>query len=232
MGPSQGSPDGLLDFLRADLKQLTVRLGVQFRQPLLPAPPPNSLLRARYIRIQVASPPPKRTDGTAWDAGLVVNGGALFDRDRPPADGQVFPLGGIAPLSQPEPETIVLDRWVAVPVVPPTQALTRTVAFGSNDPTTTPLSFSSSFYPEFRIDGTVVAVAGITYYTQGDLVFDRSLDIAKDGHWIAVSLERFFPPERASADYIVRVRSDPFGASVVATDAEPMFPVTVAWNGG
>jgi hypothetical protein len=219
----------VLDFLSADRGHLTFRLGVQFRDPLQPAPAPESLLPARYVRLQVASPPPGRVDGTAWDDGLVVTGGGPFKRaDQPPKDGRVDPLGGIAPLGQPDPKTIVFDRWFAVPAVPPTRALTRTFAMGTANPAIRPLSFLSVPYPDPRINGKRLAVAGVDYYSETKIEFDREVDSA-DGDWIvAVSLDRFFPPERASADYIVRV-FPPRELSTEQRAAAPEFPINVAW---
>jgi len=124
----------------------------------------------------------------------------------------------------------VFDRWLAVPAVLPAQALTRTFAFGSADPATTPLSFLSAFYPGQRT-GTV---AGVAYYTEGDLVFDRELDTAVDGMYFAVSLSRFFPPERVNADYIVRVTNPvpkpPTGTSRLGVIAASRIPITHAWS--
>jgi hypothetical protein len=224
MGPSQGSPDGIVDFLRAELDKLTCRLGVQFRDPLLPPPSLDSLLPARYVRVQVASPPPPRVDKTRWDEGLQDGGGRPFSPGRPPTDGVVNPLKGIAPLTQPDPSTIVLDRWLALPAVSLTRALTRTFAFGSANPALTPLSFLSTFYPQLSINGTPITVAGVTYYAEKELVFDRPVDVDNDGEWVAVSLERFFPPERPSADYIVNVGGNhtkpvPAGVAPVFTAA-------------
>ena len=153
----------------------------------------------------MASPPPARVDGTPWDDGLVVAGGGPFDRAAPPTDRKVDPLDGVAPLGLPDPETIVLDRWLAVPAVPPTRALTRTFEIGTADPSIRPLSFLSVPYPDASIDGTRLAVAGVDYYFEGTIEFDRP---ATD-EWIAVSLDRFFPPERASAELIVRVQPEP-----------------------
>jgi hypothetical protein len=220
--------DAVLDFLSAGPHVLTYRLGVQFREPLRPPPPANSVLAARYLRIQVASPPPQRVDGTSWEMGLVTSDGVPFDPASLPANGQATPLKGIAPLALPDPNTIVFDRWLAVPAVLRTEALTTTFAFDSADPKTTPLSFLSAFYPSTRIDGIPLPTAGVAYYTDGGIVFDRPVDTKKDGNWIAVSLERFFPPERASADYIVRVL--PKGDVIGINDPNWKFPVTPAWT--
>ena len=228
---NQGSPDGILDFRSAGLGHLTFRLGVQFRDPLRPPPPPGSILTNRYVRVQVASPPPGRIDGTTWEKGLRDSSGAPFTPGSRPADGEVTPLKGIAPLGQPDPRTIVFDRWLAVPVVSPTRALTRTFAFESTDTADAaepPLSFLSTFYPRLRIDGTLVTVAGVAYYTEGRLDFDRPVDTAADGDYVAVSLERFFPAERPSADYIVRVTPDV--ARKVDSPHVVEAPVAPAWS--
>jgi len=227
----------VVDFLSAGRDHLTFRLGLQWREPLASAPPPDSLLAARYIRIQAASPPPQRIDGTRWDDGLVVTGGGRFDREKPPADWRVDPLDGVAPLRQPDPATIVLDRWLAVPAVPPRQALTRAFAIGPADPSLSPLSFPSAPYPAASIGGKRLAVVGVAYAFEGTIRFDRE---AED-EWIAVSLERFFPPERPSPELIVRVqpglgpgpvveRGVAGTASTEPDTAARTFPITAAWR--
>jgi len=231
VGPSQGSQDGVLDFLSAGRASLRFRLGLQFRGALQPTPPADSLLPARYVRLQVASPPPDRVDGTAWHEGLRDSDGAPFDPDNPPADGKVDPVQGIAPLDQPDPSTIVLDRWLAVPVVPPTGALTRAFTLGTPDPKKGPLSFLSVPYPQPSVKGTGPPAAGVTYYTQEEIDFDPDRSVHEG--WIAVSLSRFFPPERASADYIVQVRSETGKqAQRVRTfpSAVEGFPVDATWT--
>jgi hypothetical protein len=201
----EGSKDGVLEPRSATPERLAFRLGLQFRDPLRPAPPQGSLLPARYVRIQVASPPPRRVDDTEWEQGLRVSSGAPFDPRNPPADGKVSPLHGIAPLGQPSPRTIVLDRWLAVPAVPPIRALTRTFTLGPPDPGSQPVSFLSVPYPAPGIDGIPLQVAGVTYYCEYELDFDHRAE----EDWIAVSLDRFFPPERGSADYIVHAKGKP-----------------------
>jgi len=206
----------VLDFLSAGREQLTFRVGLQFRDPLQPPPPPGSVLPFRYIRVQVASPPPQRVDGTRWMDGLRDSRGNPFDPDNPPEDGEVSALQGIAPLGQADPATIVLDRWLAVAAVPPRQALTRTfILLGTPNPPEGPLSFLSVPYPDPSINGTRLTEAGVAYYRAGaHFAFDRSVDAA-DGDYVAVSLDRFFPAERASADYIVRVNGRRVEAVVV-----------------
>jgi hypothetical protein len=77
-------------------------------------------------------------------------------------------------------------------------------------PVFAPLSFLSVPYPDPQPDGVVLAEATSAYYDDNvDVRFDRDIDIAEDGDWIAISLDRFFPPERASAEYIVRVAREP-----------------------
>ena len=163
-----------MDFLGAGPDHLTFRFGLQWREPLRSARPPDGLLPARYIRIQAASPPPERVDGTQWDDGLVVPGGGRFIADLPiPTDAKVDPLDGVAPLGRPDPTTIVLDRWLAVPALPSSRALTRTFEIGTADPTIRPLSFLSAPYPDASIDGKRLAVVGVDYYYEGRIEFDR-----------------------------------------------------------
>ena len=233
------TPDGVVDILGAGRLHLSLRFGLIWREPLLSTGPADRLLPARYLRIQAASPPPDRVDGTLWDEGLVVTGGGPFNRTAPPADLKVDPLDGVAPLGQPDPERIVLDRYLAVPAVPPTRALTRTFEIGTADRSIRPLTFLSAPYPDASIDGKRLAVAGVDYYYEGTIEFDRP---AED-EWIAFSVERFFPPERASAEFIVWVPPEPkpkqktagklgIGqtAPTESDDPGPPYPVTVAWR--
>jgi hypothetical protein len=195
----QATNDGVLEIWDAGSDHLTIRLGVQVRDPEREV----ELLPARYVRLQVASPPPRRVDGTTWVEGLVTNNGDQFDPDTAPADVEVLPLGGIAPLGQPDPRTIVLDRWFAVPV-----ALKRAPIFtlGPAGPVGGPLSFPSVPYPDPRIDGKTLLEAEVDYlYERKRVDFDREVNLADNGVWVAISTERFFPPERASADSIVRL---------------------------
>ena len=178
-----------------------------FRQPLRPAASTESLLPARYVRLQVASPPPRRVDGTLWKEGLVDSDGTPFDPGRPPADKDVVPLGGIAPLGQPDPETIVLDRWLAVPAVPPTRSLTRTFAMGTADTATRPLTFLSVPYPDPSVDGTRLDVAGVAYYCEGKIVFDRrSTANGSPSAWTGSSLQS--EPARTTSYGCSRILSE------------------------
>ena len=139
----------------------------------------------------------------------MVNSGDPFDPGNPPADGQVFPIGG-APLGQPDPRTIVLDRWFVVPRAPDHA---QPFSLGPAGPKGGPLSFRSIPYPDPTdpTDGKTLSQVEVDYclptapFEITPVPFDREVNIAVDGVWVAVSLERFFPPERASAESIVRV---------------------------
>ena len=191
---------------------LRFRLGVEFRRPgsaLLP----KSRLPVRYFRIQVASPPPGRVDGTEWPEGLRMDdlvgsaNGVTFDAttwaaQRRPA---VFPLGGLAPLGLPEPDTLVFDQWIAVPPEADENAGTdfeltiRGVRWpGASN------HFVSVDYPRPVIDGALLDKTGVTYSIERTVPLGNQV-----GDWIAISLDRFAPPERASADYIVAVDDQP-----------------------
>jgi len=154
--------------------------------------------------MQVVSPPPRRVDGTTWSAGLAVDSGDPFDPGNPPPDGLVFPISGTAPLGQPDPRTIVLDRWFVVPV-PPDDEAPATCSLGPAGPRGGPLSFRSVPYPDPRKNGVPLPKVEVDYCLETrPITFDREVNVAVDGVWVAVSLDRFFPPERASADCIVR----------------------------
>ncbi len=114
----------------------------------------------------------------------------------------VFPLEGISPFGLPQPEKIVLDRWLAVPAVPPTAALTTAFTLIGPDDRTGTNHFVSASYPQPRADGVELKVAGVNYFCQHELPLTGDV-----GEWIAVSLDQFWPPERASSDYVVAVES-------------------------
>jgi hypothetical protein len=203
-----GAGDAVLDPVRATTRSLQFRLGIEFRFPDRPPAPPESLLPARYLQIQVASPPPDRIDGSPWYSGLRVYDNDGGDREFIPEDATwkqtgVFPREGISPFGQPQPETLVYDRWVRIAAVPPVAALTTAFALTDPDqPDPDSNHFLSIPYPRPTIGGTELTVAGVNYYTEGTLDFTKNAD-----KWIAVSFDRFWPPERASADYVVEVKA-------------------------
>jgi hypothetical protein len=224
-----GAGDAVLDPVRAFPRGLQFRLGIEFRFSDRPPPPPESLLPARYLRIQVASPPPDRVDGSPWYNGLrVYDDGSdrEFDPNASWKRSTVFPQEGISPFGQPLPETIVFDQWVRVPAVPPTAALTTAFALIAPDRPDVPSNhFLSVPYPLPTIDGVELEVAGVNYYTEGVLDFTRDVDAC-----IAFSLDQFRPPTRASADYVVAVEPVKIGGKGGAgTALLAPYPIDPAW---
>jgi hypothetical protein len=230
-----GAGDAVLDPVRATTRSLQFRLGIEFRFPDRSPTPPESLLPARYLQIQVASPPPNRIDGSPWYSGLRVYDNDGGDREFDPEDATwkqtgVFPREGISPFGQPEPETLVYDRWVRIAAVPRVAALTTAFALTAPDqPDRDSNHFLSVPYPRPTIGGAELQVAGVNYHAEG------TLDFARDaGEWIAVSFDRFWPPERASADYVVEVQVPPKQQRLEVTgsgDSVPStpFPIDRAW---
>jgi hypothetical protein len=153
----------------------------------------------------VASPPPDRVDGSQWYEGLQVyddDGDREFDPHAAWKPSSVLPREGISPFGQPPPEKIVLDQWVGVPAVLPTTALTTAFTLIAPDKSDVPSNhFLSIPYPRPTIDGVELKVTGVNYHTERELDF-RPRHV---GAWIAVSFDRFWPPDRASADYVVAV---------------------------
>jgi hypothetical protein len=240
MGRGHPGGDVVLDPVQAFPRRLQYQLGIEFRIPDRPPTSPDLLLPARYLRIQVASPPPRRVDDSRWFEGLRVydddGGDREFDPDAPWKQSTVLPLEGISPFGQPPPGTIVCDQWVGVPAVPPTEALTTAFTLIAPDKPDVPSNhFLSVPYPRPTIDGVELEVAGVNYYTEGVLDFPQP---QKVGAWIAVSFDRFWPPERASADYIVAVPRDNdvavetrLGVTNGDADTAPLapYPIDPAW---
>jgi hypothetical protein len=200
--------DAVIDQVRACPHSLQFRLGLQFRRPENQAPLLESPLPARYLRIQAASPPPRRIDRSRWQKGLRVydgtENGRKFDASDPSwRQSGVFPLEGISPLDQPPSNTIVLDQWLDIPAVAPAAALTTTFTLTPPKPRSaeTTNHFISVAYPMPVVSGGELEVAGVTYYREAVL----PLTEAKD--WIALSFSQFYPHDRESADYIIEVET-------------------------
>jgi hypothetical protein len=203
---NQAGSDGVLDPVRAYPDRLQYRLGLQFR---LPRSPSAASLPARYVRVQIASPPPHRIGGERWRTGLLVktkDGTRDFDPDGSDwTDFEVFPKTGIPGLATPDPETLVFDQWIAVPAVPATRALTSVFTLTAPGLRGAPANhFLSVGYVQPVLGGAPLDVAGVSYYRQDilDFEFDRT---AKE--WLAISFDLFRPGPRDSADYIVKVET-------------------------
>jgi hypothetical protein len=189
------APDAVFDVLQVCRNGIRLKFGV--RAPTRPQGPPERRLRAIYRRIQAAYPPPTR-DGRPWEYGIRVADGTEDGQSLRVTDGDdswkrqgVFHLEGIPSLDQPAPDTIVLDGWLTVPAV---QASPTTFTFTNE---VDQRGFLSASYPQPPI-GDV----GVAYFDQCTFYWTR--DLPSDA-WIAVSFDRFWPPERDSADYIARV---------------------------
>jgi hypothetical protein len=191
-------PDAVFDVQRVCRNGVRLKFGVRtlaLRQGL-----PETRLPAIYRRIQVACPPPTR-GGHPWEYGIRVPDGTENGRPLRVTDGDdgwrqkgVFHLEGIPSLDQPAPSTIVLDQWLTVPAV---QAHPTTFTFtGEVDQR----GFLSASYPQPAVGDVEVA-----YYQQGTFRFTRELP---SHAWIAISFDRFWPPERHSADYLGQVEDD------------------------
>ncbi len=192
--------DAVFDFLQVCRNGIQLKLGV--RAPTHPQGPPEKPPRAIYRRIQAASPPPTR-DGRPWDLGIRVKDGTEDGQPLRVADGDdswkrrgVYHLEGIPSLDQPTPNTIVLDRWMAVAAV---QAHPTTFAFTNE---VDQRGFLSVSYPQPHIGDDGVTPVGVAYFEQYTFHWARPLPARA---WVAISFDRFWPPERHSADYIAQV---------------------------
>lgn len=194
------SSDALIDVLRIGRNGIRLKFGV--RVATLPQGGSQKPLHAIYRRIQAASPPPTR-DGRPWEVGIRVKGGTEDGQPLRVAGGDdswrrhgVFHLEGIPSLDQPTPDTIVLDRWLAVPGV---QAHPTTFAFTNE---VDQRGFLSVSYPQPPVGDAGVTQVGVAYFEQYSLHWTGELS---PGAWVAISFDRFWPPERYSADYIAQV---------------------------
>jgi hypothetical protein len=196
----QAGGDAVFDFLRV------CRHGFQLKLGLVPPAPrpgaPGRQLRAVYQRIQAASPPPAR-GGLDWRFGIRVNDGTENGRPLGATDGDhswkrqgVLHVEDIPSLDQPDPGTIVLDRWLAVPAA---QASPTTFAFTNE---VDQVGFVSASYPQPHVEDGDVTLVAVDYYGVYDIRWSRELP---PDSWVAISFDRFFPPERRSVEFLAPV---------------------------
>jgi hypothetical protein len=197
---SHAGSDAVFDFLQVCRNGIRLKFGL--RVPTLPQGDSQKPLHAIYRRIQAASPPSTR-DGHPWEFGIRVYDGTKDGQPLRVADGDdswkrrgVFHLEGIPSLGQPTPNTIVLDRWLAVPAA---RAQPTTFAFTNE---VDQRGFLSVSYPQPPIGDDGVTPVSVAYFEQYTLDWTRELS---PGAWVAISFDRFWPPERDSADYIAQV---------------------------
>jgi hypothetical protein len=199
-GDSQASSDAFMTVQHVCRDGIRFRLGLQWRD----LASPGKTLVARYLRISAASQPPRRVGGADWQDGIRVRDGTDDGRPFQATSNDwkrqgVFQLEGTPSLDQPEPGTIVLDRWLAVPAVPAEHAAATAFTFTGRP---NPRAFLSVPYPQPPIGANGVTEVPVCYADTFDLRWTRPLNA---GAFVAISLDRFWPPERDSADYIAHV---------------------------
>lgn len=148
-------------------------------------PPP-----AMFRRIQAVSPPPGR-DGGTWATGMSFEDHPL-DPTTVPTDrlGEVTRADGLPALDTPDPETVVLDEYFALP------GDRRTVTFRDDGTKNclTSINYWSPLQP-----GETELVHTVSYYGEFRMTWKRP----PPDRWVAVSLDAFWPPERDSADLVI-----------------------------
>jgi hypothetical protein len=199
--PQAGS-DAVFDFLRVCPHDVLFILAV--RPPALSQDARPQRLRALYTRIQVALPPPHRVGALPWEFGIRIHD-AHEEEGRPldPAAADaawkqqgVFQVRGIPSLDQPDPGDILVDTWLTVPAAkdePTTVTFTRDVD---------PHGFLSAWYPQPELDEGGTRRVEVDYYGEYHIRWPKPLPLDS---WLAISFDRFWPPERESVEYIAQV---------------------------
>lgn len=144
---------------------------------------------ALYRRVQVAAPPPTR-DGAPWQTGLVLDDKPFEPSELPLRLAEVQITEGTPSLDLPDPQRIVLDRWISVPRQRGVMEFSR-VGSGTE--------VLSVEYWNPVSEGEETVSKELDYYGEHRLEFDRP----PVGDWIAVSFDGFWPPERDSADVLI-----------------------------
>ncbi|BCY10884.1 hypothetical protein L3i22_059720 [Actinoplanes sp. L3-i22] len=144
---------------------------------------------ALYRRLQVVSPPPTR-DGEPWQTGLTLNDKPFQPSELPRRLADVQITEGTPSLDLPDPERIVLDRWISIP----RQQATMEFSSTGDDRYVLAVQYWNPVPP-----GEESVTKELQYY--GSYRFDFDRPPASD--WIAVSFDGFWPPERDSADLLI-----------------------------
>jgi hypothetical protein len=211
---SQSSSDAAMEFVKVGRDGIRFCFGAELhlpeqpgQPPYEPPRPPDDALPVQHDRFWVtaASPPPNR-DGLTWEWGLLLNDP---DADEPPPfrptgagseESQKWRswgitwVEGIPSLDKPAPETIILDQALPVPF-----EWEREMTF---DDGPDPLGFLSVPYRQpYEYDPGLTSV-GVNYFAEFTLPWSTPLP---QGAWVAISFDRFWPPDRTSADFITQV---------------------------
>jgi hypothetical protein len=203
------SSDAIIDVLRTGCDGIRFRFAAQLHLPSFgrTGPPKRAHTTLYRVWIQAASPPPDRTStagATPWEQGIRVQDGSQAGLPftaptlGPGQDNRWKQLGvfldkNIAALGTPDSTTIVLDQGLTLSF-----EWGREIAFRDE---VDPLGFLSVPYPQPPMTGTVTNV-GVNYYGEYTLAWRRRL---QPGAWVALSFDRFRPPQRKSADFITQV---------------------------
>jgi hypothetical protein len=220
--PGQPTSDAAFDLHRVCLHGIQFTYGIDLYLPGSGRKPPETTPAPRFQQITVASPPPARaSNGGAWCDHIYIDPtddvtlwSALETGDWKGQDLFYLPglfslyQEGIPSLGVPADNTIILDKQLTIPFV-------HTLAAPAGQgPAASPemfmaigpplhqdrLGFLSVPYPQ-PDPGQVEVNYKTTLTCQW-----KTGPALEEGAWIAVSFERFTPPERSSADYLAQVQ--------------------------
>jgi hypothetical protein len=184
--------DAVFELHGVCIHSLRFAFGAPLEYPYAPGrlaqdnPPP-----ALFRRLQAVSPPPTR-DGEPWQSGMTLDGKPFQPSEWSDRLAEVEHDEGLPSLDVADPGNVVLDSGFTVP------RSRKTVAFPGPDHGK---YLTSIGYWSPIPKGATEVRKDVEYYDTYRLEWTR----APQTEWVAISFDAFWPPERDSADVILRL---------------------------
>jgi hypothetical protein len=172
------------DGIRMEVARVPLRVVAEYDYELVHVPATES---SRFPWVQAASPPPPRVDGCPWYEAF--SPGRNVPQWLQSSPSAADPYDGLAKLTRPSTESIVLDQQVVLDA-----QRERQVEFVRATPGDA-LGFPASGYP------LPTEPVEVDFYAMCELAWSCQL---QPGAWVAISFDRFEPVALSTA-FLVKV---------------------------